>query len=312
MSSLRAIVVVGTGLLGVAMLVRCLPRFRRPQLAARLAPYLGALGPRTSRLLSDEPRPVGALSAVFRPALEDLAARLTRLLGDRDQDLPERLEAAGSPLTPSGFRSQQVTWGLVGFAGGIALVALLAVSGRAASPVTALLAAGSFAATGVVARDRALTRAVESRRAQARSEFPTIVDMVCVAVTAGESLRGALELVAAGGTGPLARELRVALRSARGGRPLAETLDERARRFGLPAFDRFVGALLAAQERGVPLADALRAMAFDVREAEKREVIEAAGRKQVSMLVPVVGLILPVAVVFAFYPGVVAIRTLAR
>jgi hypothetical protein len=30
------------------------------------------------------------------------------------------------------------------------------------------------------------------------------------------------------------------------------------------------------------------------------------------MLVPVIGLILPVAIVFAFYPGVIAIRTLAR
>ena len=312
MSPLRAIAVVGIGLLGLAMLVRCLPRFRRPSLAARLAPYLGALGPRTSRLLTDEPRAGGALGAVFRPALEDLGARLARLIGDGDRDLPERLEAAGSSLTPSAFRSEQVTWGLVGFAGGIALVVALAMSGRAASPLVALLAAGSFAATGILVRDRALSRAIESRRAQARAEFPTIVDMVCLAVTAGESLRGALELVSGEGSGPLARELRVALRSARGGRPLAETLDERARRFGLPVFDRFVAALLAAQERGVPLADALRSMAFDVREAEKREVIEAAGRKQVSMLVPVVGLILPVAVVFAFYPGVVAIRTLAR
>ena len=43
-----------------------------------------------------------------------------------------------------------------------------------------------------------------------------------------------------------------------------------------------------------------------------RELIEVAGRKQISMLLPVVALILPVAIVFAFYPGVVAIRTLAR
>jgi hypothetical protein len=30
------------------------------------------------------------------------------------------------------------------------------------------------------------------------------------------------------------------------------------------------------------------------------------------MLVPVVGLILPVAIVFAFFPGLVAVRTLVR
>jgi tight adherence protein C len=53
-------------------------------------------------------------------------------------------------------------------------------------------------------------------------------------------------------------------------------------------------------------------MAFDVREGQKRAVIEAAGRKQVTMLVPIVGLIMPVAIVFAFFPGFVAVRTLVH
>ena len=70
--------------------------------------------------------------------------------------------------------------------------------------------------------------------------------------------------------------------------------------------------VVAAQERGIPLADALRSLAFDLREQDKRDLIEIAGKKQIAMLVPVIALILPVAIVFAFYPGVVAIRTLAR
>ena len=37
-----------------------------------------------------------------------------------------------------------------------------------------------------------------------------------------------------------------------------------------------------------------------------------ATEEMLRVLVPVVGLILPVAILFAFYPGVVAIRTLAR
>jgi tight adherence protein C len=189
---------------------------------------------------------------------------------------------------------------------------VLAALGRAVSPLLVVLVAVAFAATGVAARDRSLTRAAEARRERARAEFPTVVDMVCLAVTAGESLRGALDHVAASGRGPLAAELRLALRVSRGGVPLADALRARAEQLGLAPFNRFVAAVVAAQERGIPLAEALRAMAFDVREAEKRDVIEAGGRKQVSMLVPVVALILPVAVIFAFYPGVIAIRTLAR
>jgi tight adherence protein C len=139
-----------------------------------------------------------------------------------------------------------------------------------------------------------------------------VVDLVCLAVTAGESLRGALGNVVEVGGGPLGDELRRALRAARGGIPLVTALEQRARLLSLAPFDRFVAAIAAAQERGIPLADALRSLAFDLREHDKRELIELAGKKQISMLVPVVTLILPVAIVFAFYPGVVAIRTLAR
>jgi tight adherence protein C len=312
MSPLRAILVVGIGLLGIATMVSCLPRFRRPTLVDRLAPYLGALGPRRSRLLNAERAGGHGVMAALQPLLEDLGGRLQRLFGDDGRDLPGRLAAADSSLTTSGFRAEQATWALAGFIGGLVLSVALTITGRNVSPVAALVVAVAFSAIGIVARDRSLTRAVEARRDRAQSEFPTVVDMVCLAVTAGESLRGALELVATAGSGPLASELRMALRISRGGVPLTEALQGRAAQFGLPAFDRFVSAVIAAQERGLPLADALRAMAFDTRESEKRDVIEAAGRKQVSMLVPVVGLILPVAVVFAFYPGVVAIKTLAR
>jgi tight adherence protein C len=304
-------VVVAVGLVGIVVLVSALPRFRRPRLARRLAPYLGALGPRRSLLLADED-PLEGIVGVLRPLVDALARRLQALVGDDGRELGERLAAAGSTKPPGAFRSEQVVWGLCGLTVALGITVLLVGSGREVSPLVAVLLALAFAAVGVVARDRALSRAVVRRREQARAEFPTVVDMVCVAVTAGESLRGALELVARDGAGPLAAELRIALRAARGGTPLANALEQAARRLGLPVFDRFVAAVVAAQERGISLADALRAMAFDVREAEKRDVIEAAGRKQVSMLVPVVGLILPVAIVFAFYPGVVAIRTLAR
>jgi tight adherence protein C len=252
-SPARAIVVVGLGLLGVTILVSALPRFRRPSLAQRLLPYLGALGPRRSRLLAvDGPRQSG-IAGAFQPILEDVGVRLQRLLGDDGRDLPARLDGAGSSLTPSRFRAEQAAWGVVGFTGGVLLTVLLAASGRTVSPVTALLMAVAFAALGVVARDRALTRAISARRERARAEFPTIVDMVCLAVTAGESLRGALELVARTGGGPLAAEIRAALRVARGGVPLADALHARATRLGLAPFDRFVEAVVAAQDRGLPL-----------------------------------------------------------
>jgi tight adherence protein C len=309
MSSLRGIVVVALGGLGIVAVVSALPRFRRPVLARRLTPYLGALGPRRSVLLG--PAPTSGLGAVLDPVRRAAGDRLHRLLGD-GKDLADRLQTAGSALDSSAFRGEQVTWGLIGTLGGFAFALFIVASGRDVSLPLVLGLGGVGGVGGVTARDRSLSRAGARRREAARAALPTVVDLLCLAVTAGESLRGAIGMVADVAGGPLGDELRRALRVARGGTPLIAALEQRARVLDLPPFDRFVAAVAAAQERGIPLADALRSLAFELREHDKRELIEVAGRKQISMLVPVVTLILPVAIVFAFYPGVVAIRTLAR
>ncbi len=150
MSPLRAIFVVGAGLLGLATLVSCLPRFRRPTLIDRLAPYLGALGPRRSRLLTADRAAGHGVAAAFQPLLEDLGGRLQRLFGDDGRDLPVRLAASGSSLTASGFRAEQATWAVIGFIGGIVLSIGLTATGRNVSPVAALVVATAFAAIGIV------------------------------------------------------------------------------------------------------------------------------------------------------------------
>lgn len=47
----------------------------------------------------------------------------------------------------------------------------------------------------------------------------------------------------------------------------------------------------------------MKAQAQDVRDAAKRELMETAGRKEISMMIPVVFGILPLTIVFAVYPG---------
>jgi len=74
---------------------------------------------------------------------------------------------------------------------------------------------------------------------------------------------------------------------------------------------RFAQGISVAVERGTPLSDVLHAQAADVREAGRRELIEVAARKEVLMMVPVVFLVLPVTVFFAFWPGVVGLSLTA-
>ena len=70
--------------------------------------------------------------------------------------------------------------------------------------------------------------------------------------------------------------------------------------------------MVVAIERGTPLADVLRAQAADVREVGKRALLEAGGRKEISMMAPVVFLILPVTVLFAVYPGLMTLVSLSQ
>ena len=69
-----------------------------------------------------------------------------------------------------------------------------------------------------------------------------------------------------------------------------------------------VHIMVIAAERGTPLAEVLRAQAQDVREAGRRAVMEAGGRKEIAMMIPVVFLVLPVTVLFAVFPGFAFLR----
>ena len=108
--------------------------------------------------------------------------------------------------------------------------------------------------------------------------------------------------------GELADELRRTLADARAGASLPTALQSLSDRTGLVPLARFVDGVVVAVERGTPLADVLRAQAQDVREAGQRALMDAAGKKEIAMMVPVVFLILPVTVLFAVYPGFAFLR----
>jgi tight adherence protein C len=69
------------------------------------------------------------------------------------------------------------------------------------------------------------------------------------------------------------------------------------------SLSRFVDGMVIAVERGTPLAEVLRAQAQDVREDGRRAVMDAGGKKEIAMMVPVVFLVLPITVLFAVFPG---------
>lgn len=300
---------------GIFLCVSAAPRFRRPQLAVRLEPYLRGLQPWRSRLLDrhDTPlTPFPTVERLLRPLLQEGARLVDRWVGG-SASVARRLREAGKQETVARFRTEQVLWGLVGFLAAIVLAIMLpALSGRRVSAISALGAVILGLLGGVLSRDWWLNHEVKRRQASILAEFPTIADLICLAVTAGEAPRAAIERTVARTQGHMSRELEVVLADMRVGVPFAAAMERLAARVPIPQVARFVDGLVVATERGTPLADVLRAQAADVREQRKRELIEAGGKKEVYMLIPVVFLILPVVVLFALYPGFFSLSQIAR
>ena len=117
----------------------------------------------------------------------------------------------------------------------------------------------------------------------------------------------ALDRVVRRSGGELSRDLAGVLAAIRTGEPVAMAFDRLAATTGLPLVARFAQGVAVAIERGTPLADVLHAQAADVRDAGRRALIEVAARKEVLMMVPVVFLVLPMTILFAFWPGAVGI-----
>lgn len=298
------------GLGALLVLVR-VPAWRRPDLVERLAPHLRD-APRASRLLAAPGSPGDGrlLLRLLLPATTEgrpLATALERLAGG-GAGVRRRLRQAGSSRTLEQFRAEQLLCGTAGLAAGSLAAGLLALTrGAPALPLAGLVLVSGLA--GVLARDAWLSHAVTRRSEAIVAEFPTVAELIALSVAAGEGATGALERVAGTSTGELAGELRHTLADARAGAPLVTALEGLAGRTAVPALGRFVDGLAVALERGTPLAEVLRAQAQDVRELSRRQLMEAGGRKEVQMMIPVVFLVLPVTVLFAVFPGFTALSS---
>ncbi len=301
----------GLAAAGLLIAVLATPPLRRQTLSDRIAPYL-ADAEKPSRLLSPSgPRAAasgwGRLTA---PAMRDLATLVDRLLGGR-ATVARRLAALRSPLTVDQFRIEQVLWGAAGAAAGAGIGAVSVLLGQS-NPFILVILIVTCTVAGVLGRDWWLTQAVTKQDAEIVAEFPVIAEMLALAVTAGEGPMAAMDRVTRLATGPLITQLDQILAETRSGTPFVVALTAARDRTRLEPLARFLDGMAVAIERGTPLADVLRAQAADVRALGKRQLLESGGRKEIAMMVPVVFLVLPITIVFALYPGLIAITAVAQ
>jgi tight adherence protein C len=218
-------------------------------------------------------------------------------------DLSLRLTSAGRPPDRAGYMFEKLIWALLG---GLALGGLSLSSGGSSPPLSVILGG----AMGWLARDRWLLREGTLRNRRLREELPYALDLFGIAMIAGEGISGALRRSTELLGEPLRSELDETASRIRSGASFQVALDELRARSTEPAIGRFADALSIALERGTPVVETLEALARDLREEERRALLEGGARRELAMLLPVVFLLLPVIVVFALYPGLVSLEML--
>ncbi|MBS4754701.1 type II secretion system F family protein [Nocardioides sp. zg-ZUI104] len=288
---------------GLLLVTARVAAVRRVSVQSRVLPYVRDL------LGTDHPAtlasPKSALGAVVAPLIQWAAETVDRVLGGAPS-VRRRLVRARLDMTVHDFRVQQVLWGLAGF--GIAAgYGLVRTWTQPTNPLPLVLLCLAGFALGVLLRENRLSSQVKRREAAIMAEFPTVAELLALAVAAGESPVAALARVVRRSGGELSADLADVLAGIRTGEPVADAFDRLAATTGVNVVARFAHGIAVAVERGTPLAGVLHAQAADVREAGRRDLIEQASRKEILMMVPVVFLVLPVTVIFAFFPGFIGL-----
>ena len=204
------------------------------------------------------------------------------------------------------FRIKQLSYALL--AGASALFMALIATGDF---TLALVGAGSALVLMHLLIDRGLSQEVKKYRSSIESEFPAIIEMLTLSLSAGESPLGAMTRISQRSHGFLAHEFSLVIDSVRAGAPFHMALDGLGRRVESVVIRRFVDALITAMLRGAPLIDVLARHAAEARQIQRNNLMDKAGKAEISMMVPVVFLILPISILFALWPSLTHLNIFA-
>jgi tight adherence protein C len=228
---------------------------------------------------------------VLDPVLRHFVGIGRRLTPDqRMQTIRRRLDLAGNP---PGWDSDRVValkalGCLVGFVLGLLLPPLF---GAGLLPVLAIVLIASV--LGWYAPSLYLYQVGYDRSERIRRELPDALDLMTISVESGLAFDGALRQVAQRATGPLAREFYRVLQEMQIGNSRLDAMRALGERTDVPELRSFLGAMVQADEFGIPVASMLRVQAVEMRVKRSQRAEELAQKVPVKILFPLIFCIMP-------------------
>ena len=245
---------------------------------------------------------------LFERTIRPLVQRIARLASRGDQggliartDL--KLERAGYPggLRGADWIGVKVLFTLL-FGGGVAV--LMLATGRVQ---LALLFGLGGAALGYMLPEFWLGSRGRKRSFEMVLQLPDALDLLTISVEAGLGFDAALAKVVEKMEGPLVMEFRQALAEIRMGRSRKDALRDVVARADAQPISNFIGAIVQAEQLGVPIAKVLQIQSQQLRVERRQRAEEAAAKAPVKMLFPMVGCIFPTIFIVILGPAVVTV-----
>lgn len=294
--------------IAVAAAVSTIVRPTTP-LSGRLRPYstvsrsmLGSVPTRTWGVGDSAGRtPLGRL---LGPPFAELARRVGSVVeATSEEQLAMKIRQAGL-FTATGeaqriqeYRIRQFATAAAGTVGAGALGVML----DRPTLMVLILAVTGFIGGAAYWRGR-IDRSIEARRARMEIELYTVNQQLALRTRIGGGVISAVRQLVATGRGAVIDELRESTRLIRGGMPASAAFRRIADLTPEPHAARLYQLLASSEERGSDLAGALLAMSEEIRDDRREALRRLATKRRAAMLVPIVGLMAPIMILFVGAP----------
>ncbi len=151
------------------------------------------------------------------------------------------------------------------------------------------------------------SRSLKKQNKIADLEFGALLSIFSIYISAGLSPAQSLVRIVDTGQGYLISELSQVVNEIRNGSSALKAMEKLAIRTSSQPLRRFLDSLIISMERGTSLNEVLARQISEVRGENRARLVETAAKSEITLMIPIILLILPVSILFALWPSYVSL-----